>query len=206
MAPSGCPCQAHSKQVKAQPECGFYEHLGCVSAVGDPQALPKGPWGSDGDRRRWEPARLEQGCAQTGRGRGMQAQPERPAGARDAATVGNTLLLCGKYPVTVGWRVVGKRSSAILCQSGSERKSFSLTGRRGLCHQAAAAVPLALDGQQHVNSQTTGCVTHRWSCSQSHSFLPDTSGRWQGKKIKKSIFVERSFPAAFMLESEPGFM
>lgn len=44
----------------------FSEHFSCVSPVGDSQALPEGPRGSDGDRRWWETARAMQGCAQTG--------------------------------------------------------------------------------------------------------------------------------------------
>lgn len=97
----------------------FSEHFGCVGTAGDPQALPEGLQGSDGDRRWWESAWVMWGCADTGGGTGMQAEPERPTGAGDAVTAGNT------HPVTVGLCVVGKQST-ILYRSGSERRSFSL--------------------------------------------------------------------------------
>lgn len=84
-------------------------------------------------------------------------------------------------PITVGLRVVGKWSSTILYKYGSERKSFSLDRK---VRVLPPAVPSALDGQQHVNSQTTGCVTHRWSCSQRWCLLPGMSGGVETRKLR----------------------
>lgn len=93
---------------------------------------------------------MMQGYAEPGDGAGMQAQPEGPRG--DEAATGNTPLTCIRWASKAELAQIRKQEEVLLSQQERE---------------GSAAVPSASDRQQDVNSQSTGCITHHRSCSES---------------------------------------